>query len=470
MIPRPHKKAILVLAGLAGLCVVLWALSVARSETKTWGVLLSALPDRVSTKNITNSVYYILKQTHESVFRKDDGQNFTSKVLSSWSRSAGSSRYVLCPDTSLRFDASRPFSMGYFGAYLRAVTAGYDPAARVTNTGRCFVVTFKRGRAGYMDFLSQYENAPTVDNGACQLGLGAYRVSEISKDKITLARKEPVAHGYNEIVLYDYKGVKDPHLNDKRIKDFNRIAPFDVPEHVKKDFLSFDNLGLKSEVLLINVEDKKVREILYNCLDVDAFRRAYFPMKQSFYNIQTVFPLGIPGARAGLPYQDRSFCRGQNSAGPIVLANWRKDNIRQINKFAADLRKKTGINIKVVNYDANALAASLNTRPRAYDLLVIMLSAMRAEQLDFLSSFAGKGSYLDYDVSGANAEYEALLHEDVYGPRGQLAEGLANKLAEQYAVLTLYQGNDTVYYPKEIKNLVVGSELMEYPEVADFRW
>ncbi len=470
MMPRTHRKARLAFAGLAGLCVALWALLAARSETKKWGVLLSALPDSVSTKNITNSVYYILKQTHEPVFRKDDGQNFTSKVLSSWSRSADSSRYVLCPDTSLRFDASRSFSVEYFGDYLRAVTARYDPTATVTNPGRCCDVTFKRGRAGYLDFLSQYENAPIVDNGVYQLGLGAYMVSGISKDKITLARKEPVAHGYNEIVLYDYKGKKDPNLHNKIVKDFNRIAPFDVPEYIKKDFLSFENLGLKSEVLLINVADKKVREILYNCLDVAAFRRAYFPMKQSFYNIQTVFPLGIPGARAGLPDQDRSFYRGHNPTRPIVLANWRKDNIPQINKFAADLRKKTGINIKVVNYDANTLAASLNTRPRAYDLLVILLSAMRAEQLDFLSSFAGKDSYLDYDVAGLNADYAALLNEDARELRQRLAEGVANKLARHYAVLSLYQGNDTVYYPREIKNLVVGSEFMEYPEVAEFRW
>ena len=470
MMTCPSKKAGLALAAFAVLCAALWGLSVTRNGTKEWGALLSALFDRISTKNITNSVYYILKQTHEPVFRKDDGQNYTTKVLSSWSRSADSSRYVLCPDTSLHFDDSRPFSSEYFNGYLRAVTASYDPTATVTSNGGCCIVTFRRGRSGYLDFLSQYENTPTIDNGVYQLGLGAYRVSEISKDKITLARKEPVAHGYNKIVFYDYKGGNDPNLHNKAVKDFNRIAPFDVPEHVRKDFLSFENLGLKSEVLLINVADEKIRKVLYNCIDVDAFRRAYFPKKQSFYNIQTVFPLGIPGARAGLPFQDRQLCKKSNPTRPIILANWRKDNIPQIKEFAAAFRKRTGINIKVVNYNANALAASLSKRPRAYDLLVIMLSAMRAEQQDFLSSFAGKGSYLDYDVAGLNAEYAALLNEDAREPRSRLAERIANKLTRHYAALTLYQGNDTVYYPREIKNLVVGSELMEYPEVADFRW
>lgn len=202
----PHKKARLAFAAIAVLCAALWGLSVARSDAKVWGALLSALPDRISTKTITNSVYYILKQTHEPVFRKDDGQNYTTKVLSNWSRSADSSQYVLCPDTNLHFDTSRPFSAEYFNNYLRAVTASYDPTATVTNTGSCCAVTFKRGRSGYLDFLSQYENAPAIDNGAYQLGLGAYRISEMSKDKITLVRKEPVAHGYNKIAFYDYKG------------------------------------------------------------------------------------------------------------------------------------------------------------------------------------------------------------------------------------------------------------------------
>jgi len=180
--------------------------------------------------------------------------------------------------------------------------------------------------------------------------------------------------------------------------------------------------------------------------------------------------LGIPGARAGLPYQDRSLCGKHSFARPIILANWRKDNIPQITEFASILHKRTGLNIKVVNYDANTLAASLSKRPRAYDLLVIMLSAMRAEQQDFLSSFTGKGSYLDYNVAGLNAEYTELLNEDSREPRRRLAEEIANKLSKHYAALALYQGNDTVYYPREIKNLVVGSELMEYPEVANFRW
>lgn len=470
MLNRQNKKALFALASASLLCGGLWILSANRDETRKWGALLSALPDRISTKDITNSVYYILKQTHEPVFRKDDGQNFTSKVLNSWSRNAGSSRYVLCPNTSLRFNASRPFSADYFIDYLRVVTAKYDSAGTVTSAGNCCVVTFKRERTGYLDFLSQYENAPTVDNGTSQLGLGAYQVSQISKDKITLVRKEPVARGYNEIVLYDYKGRHDPNLNNKAVKDFNRIAPFDVPEHIRKNFLSFENLGLKSVVMLINVADEKVRKILYNCLDVDVFRRAYFPRKQSFYNIQTVFPFGVPGARAGLPCQDKSLCKGNNPGRPIILANWRKDNIPQIRDFATDLHKRTGINVKVVDYDANTLAASLNKKPRTYDLLVIMLSAMRSEQLDFLSSFAGKASYLDYDVAGLNAEYATLQNEDDREVRQTLAGGIANKLAEHYAVLTLYQGNDTVYYPREIKNLVVGRELMEYPEVAELRW
>lgn len=440
--------------------------------SREWGVLLATLPEEIATSRITNSVYYVLKQTHEPVFRKDDGQHFSSRILKDWTRSLDSSRFVFCPETTVSFDPGHPLTPSFFLEHISRVTKRYDPDARVSSAGECAEVAFKVSRAGYLDFLTSYENAPSLkrtDN--IEDGLGPYRLDTLDKSRITLLRKHRVKRGYDKIVLYGYAGKDDPRLADRNIKDFNRIGSFEVPEWVKRDYYSFDNLKLKSEILIINVPDKDTRDALYNCIDVDRFRRAFLPRKTDFHNIKTVLPLGVPGARKGLPEQR---CEPKRLAlaarRPLVFANWRDDNQRELHDFFEDFNRATGISVKVMDFEPSTLAALLHKKPRVYHLLVIMMGIMKSEHEDFLGAFFGSSSYLDFEPAGPAGVHRSLLHENDEARRSLLARDVADGLATSHAVLTLYQGNESMYYPKEIRNFTVGNEFMEDPEVANFRW
>lgn len=50
-----------------------------------------------------------------------------------------------------------------------------------------------------------------------------------------------------------------------------------------------------------------------------------------------------------------------------------------------------------------------------------------------------------------------------------LVDQLNTELAAAAVVLPLYQVVRTFYYPKHIKNLVVGRSFLEYPEIAALR-
>lgn len=64
------------------LLCVLALLGYSRDSAHTWEVLTGGLPQEISTARAAiNSVYYILKQAHEPIFRKNDGQNYISKLL-----------------------------------------------------------------------------------------------------------------------------------------------------------------------------------------------------------------------------------------------------------------------------------------------------------------------------------------------------------------------------------------------------
>ncbi len=456
------------------LLVSAWALSSwILLPSKTWGVLLSTIPTAVSTTNRTNSVNYILKQTHEPLFRKDDGQNFNSTLLRMWSRSVDSSRYEFCPDTSLSFGSGQKFTLDYFGDYIARMTARYSSAAKVVkeNNG-CFNVEFASRQPGYLDFLSLYDNAPSIERTkSIEDGLGVYSVEAIEKARIVLKRKAHVRNGYSSIVFYSRSGVSAEEMRGLGISDYNQISSFDVPDWVAKEYLGFDNLKLKSEALVINTEDKDLRDIVYNCFDVRRFRAAFLPSKHDFRDVRTLLPLGVPGAEAGLPEQICSERLKKKAQGrSLVFCNWTNDNYETLKKFFREIYGKTGLKVKLVNYEASELASLLYKKPRVYDLVVVMVGATRAEYKGFFDPFLGDNSVLSYKLEKTKNDYKKLLHEMDPQKKADISKDVAEGLAGNHSVLTLYQGYDPIYYPKEIKNIVVGRDFMEYPEVGDFRW
>jgi len=80
-----HKKAIKI--ALATLAFNL-PLKGALCAQSTWDVLIKILPTNIVAREAgLNTALYVLKQIHEPLFRINDGDNYESRVLSSWGRS-----------------------------------------------------------------------------------------------------------------------------------------------------------------------------------------------------------------------------------------------------------------------------------------------------------------------------------------------------------------------------------------------
>ncbi len=443
------------------------------THSDVWAVLTGGLSKEISVrKAAVNSVYYVLKQTHEPLFRKDDGQNYTSRLLKSWNRNLGYSSYTFCPDTSLTFNAGNVFSLKYFAAYLKGVSEKYDPDFSISSSSLCITIGFAKKRENYLDFLSLYENAPTVvRKDGFEDGLGPFTIDSIKDKKFILSRKQRVPWGYNRIVYYEYQGEKDSQLQNRDISDFNRISSFDIPEWAKQNYQKFDNIQLNAVDLMINHPNPKVRDIIYNCMDVEEFRHAFVPKRKDFYNIQTVFPLGIPGAIPGKPLQAcKQAGRRLSGVGPLVFANWRYDNEKELTAFFDTFYKRTGLRIILKNYSAEKLMQVIFNKPKPYNLIVIVFDAVRPQESIFLEAFFRKEGYLDVPLSNIKPLYQKMLYEHNPEIRIKLACEIAEVLKNKQVVLPLYQNMGALYYPKQIKNLEVGKGFLEYPEVADFRW
>lgn len=449
----------------------LMRLVVADTDPDIWRAVIVALPEKVSTKDISSTSYYILKQTHEPILRKDDGFNYTSRILKRWSRSIDYREYTFCPDISLRFDVSREFSFDFFVRHMAGITASFDSSASISASDGCLNISFLKPSRKYMDYLSAYANAPSVEiSSVAEAGLGPYIVTAVGKDEIVLARKHPMRRAFNTIYVYDYRGPDDSRLSRRFIADYNFVPTREGMVFPDSKYARFETMAPKSMVLLINLPAERSRKILYNCIDIDGMRKAFSGSAGPFNDVKTILPVGVPGGVPGKPRQNCAFKRSElRNIGTVVLANWRDDSAARLEKYAEEVSSSTGLSIKVVNYPPAELAARMRKKNRPYGLVIMMTGADR-DNFRLLASYFGKNRLLDFDIPGVEKLYEELIKEAVPDRQKVMAAKIADRISGSWALLPLYQSVTCMYYPKKIKNLSVGREFMEYPEVADFRW
>lgn len=466
----PHNKI-----AIAAIClgaIIFLFISVRKSEEVAWGVIGEIPPSINTDKGIDTSTYYIVRQTHEPLFRCDDLQNYTSLILKNWYRSADCKRFVFYPDTSLKFNKVERLTEEYFTDFVRSITTRYGADFNLTGTTDSVTVEFKEPQKKYLYFLTWYENAPAIRSGNIEYGLGKFYVASYTRDKIVFIRKQQVRDGYNKIVFYNYTGDDDQVLHNRKIQDFNLLSPFQQPEWIKKEYAGIKNPDPRTIVLLINHPDKETRKKLYNCLNVAQFRKAFVPKRNEFYDVKTVLPVGIPGAKPGLPDQ---FCQEGKTiwTGGISLINQRDDNQEPLAEYLRGFHQRTGIRIitKAIDYqDLIKIIKNPKRKPYSYNMLQIILDTFRPDHKVFFEYTSGPKSFLDITLPEVEKLFRELLLADGLDSQTKIAENLADKLGQEGMILPLYQTYSTIYYPREIKNIIVGKGFTQYPEVADFRW
>ncbi len=461
----------IITAGISWLVLSAAASSCCRAGTDTWTAFVMGVPDTVDFKrSIETGTFYILKQTHEPLFRKDDGENYSSRLLKKWERSVSSDRYLFCPDDSYKFDDGTPFGLEYFEGYIRRVTSGYADRFQSERAGACILIKFQGSRKGYLDFLTKYENSPTIKNKAgAETGLGPFRIKNFKDGQAVLERKVRTSNGYNEIVLREFKSPDDAAFKSVKASDYNHIPIAAMPAWLKDEYQGFDTVELQTNNLIINSPEKKVRSFVYNCFDIDKFRRAFFPDKRDTYDAATVLPLGVPGARFGRPEQACSPL-GHGVKRSIILLDHIANNRETLRVFSEELRRKTGVELKVIGCTPAELVAALHKKPRGYDLIVVAVDAVQPEYSLFFEYFVKEDGFLDIELPHLKSLYGDLVLEKDESVRSRIASDMADELAKEFVDLPLSQNVRRLYYPRGIKNLEIGTGFLEYPEVADFRW
>lgn len=460
---RPLLGALLLLASICG-CQL--------GANSTWTALFTYIPESVHVETaVDGTSYYVCRQTHEPLFRHEDGQNYVSRVLSAWSRNLKHTEFKFCPKERLVFEPGQPFSPDFLEKFLSGSTKKYGPPFTLERSGACSVVRFSSPQPGYLNHLSRLENSPSISTGNRSSGLGPYRIENISKSTVLLQRKTPVSGGYNRIEIRLFgTGEKEP-VNLRKVSDFNKLSSFQQPDWVRSEYAGFDNIELRVVGLAINHPDPRVRKVLYNCINPREFRKMAVPSRKDFYDIQTVLPLGVPGALGGTPPQTCSV-PSELKGTSVIFANSRTDNYEQMTQYALEFKKRTGIELVVKNLGSEEVDAMLLDPKRRgqYNLALIVTYNARQDQEGFFVFYVGANKVIGHVPANLDHMLFALERETEPLKKKELAERLADDLGEHALALPLYQTFARLYYPPGIKNLSVGRGFEEIPDIGDLRW
>jgi hypothetical protein len=460
---RTYSKTII-------LCLICILSSCSKKKDDTWNTIAVGLPNKLDPSvAMLNMGYYLLKQTHLPFLQKNSKGTFDSNLLTEWSRSLNSQDFKFCLKIAADFDNNNKYtSLGLF-ADLKRIATKYDKESRISKKNDCILVSFGQSSFSFLEVLSQYENAPTlpIDDKPFDLGLGAYRVKDFTKDNIVLERKVKVNDGYNKIIFHSYNGKDDTILQRNDIEDFNRVLISHLPSWVIKKYKSYPVSLLQTVVLLLNQKNFNERNSLFNCLDVKKFRDAYFPKRNQYADITTILPLGIVGGEKGLPNQ--SCPKNLGSMREFVIYNWNVDNQLSLKKYFSEIEKQHGIKVKIKNIKMSEFANLVLKDTHPYDMAVIALDAVSEDYEAFFGPLVNKVRVIDVKAPKSAkllGEINNLRDDD---KRVKIIRALNDQLNRKKVVLPLFQEVRQFYFPDHLTGLKLGRDSLEYLNIAEIK-
>ncbi|MCT4642772.1 MAG: hypothetical protein N4A33_10805 [Bacteriovoracaceae bacterium] len=437
------------------------------NKDRNWNTIAVGLPKEVKPSIAQiNMGLYVIKQTHEPILRPKNRNELYSQILSKWNRNKNNTAFKFCLKENLVFDDDMPYKQEEFHNHLKVITKKIASDVVIKKSNQCSIVEFKGPQNDFLSYLAKYENAPSkkVTNRPWEIGLGPYKVVSLEDQKIKLIRKKPTDDGYNEIIFESYNGADDKILKRKEIEDFNRVLITDLPSWIKESYKEYNVALLQSVNLLINVKNKDERKYLFNCLDIEKFRQAFMPKQLSFTDIKTILPIGIPSAKKGKAAQN---CKKLEKLSPkYKFYNWNKSSSESLKNYFADLKEKTNILIEVVDITMDYFVEIILKNPHPYDLTVAALDAVSIDYDAFYSPVLSDVSVIDFRDDKSQKLYNKFKTAN---KKGLILEDLNKAILESNLILPLYQEVRDFYYPKQIKNLNLGIDDLEYLEIGDLK-
>lgn len=436
-------------------------------RSETWKVLMIGSFDQLKpTASNSDHVSYVLRQTHEPIFRRDENKQVVSRILNNWNRSEDYKSFRLCPNTNLEFANGQNLDASDLENSIKSTWSGITKFETKQENG-CLSIQFREPRRNFFDALMSFGASPSrpTANPHIEMGLGPFRVEEFSKKRILLTRKQPdSSKRFDKIEIKNTDLMTADQIDDHSVQDFNMLRGSHVPAWVATEYFEYPNSNLENFLLVINVADFKIRQAIYNCIDVPALTEAHGHVKR-INEIASLYPIGISGAKSGKIPQT-CIKRQLNVSKPLVFINPKPENQAKYIKVFDDLTSKTGIPFIVKQISFSDLGHYLTDTHSGYDLAIVAVQNEFADMTDFLELIADQKKQIhSLSLPDLNQKYNQFKNTSDPVRRQKMGVALNDEILNLALTAPLFQPVIPIYYPKDVTLPSVGSSFTTAPEV-----
>lgn len=460
---------------IALIMLLLFSFSCSHRE-RSFSILSQEIPTRINPYDShINYKLYILKQLFEPLFIYGSSGNYTSNILSSWNASEEHRIYTLCLKDGITFSNGKTLTVGDLKKNLLRLEQNKlikKTIIALSTLDSCMVVRFNDQYIRFPADLSSYTAAiidPDTEDNNIVIGISDYVVKSITPDIIHLSTQNKDLT-YSDIYFYKlaphYEEGKAPYRIEN-IDDFNQLPVEYLPDFIRQ-FNKYEAPILLTLIAIINVKDRDVRNIIFNCLNYDELRHVFTPKRNSFKNIGGILPVGVLGAIETPPDQKCSFQPLKQRVNLTYIEALRPESIGPLQKYVDSRLLRYNIKLNIVKKDINELADMLFSEDKPYDFTIIGMDASSPDPFSFLQYFFDKDILVTKVTSD---DLAPLMNEYLATDNAENKKELARKanqvLTDNFQVIPLYQDERLFYFPSGVRNITSDPMYLNFLKISE---
>lgn len=437
-----------------------------------WRVAIVGSPVRITPSDANLlPTSYILKQTHEPIFNKDKNGSFYSNILDHWGRSIDYKDFRLCIAEPRYFGEGEYFTFSLLkDLVLRSLQAFKENHYKYEADNNCLTLHFNTAFPDFLTLLSSLENAPSRKSKIANVenGLGDFIVENFSKELVTLKRKREDASKIDQINFYNIEFIEHDRELMGKMDDINHLLAKSLATIPKEKFKAFEYSPLREFVLLINVRDEKIRESIFNCVNIDLLRKSAYLDEKQFNDVSTLFPVGIRGGKPGKLYRkcNLELTSSRNATRQIDFKIWEGVDVNGIENAFANVHingKKVPIIVhrkKYVNLIEDMIA-------KKFDLALMVVDTRESSYHSFFDYIYDNNQTL-VNPSGKEGYslYNQLKNKSDLKDQYVISLKLQQIVFSEHIVLPIFQPVRTFYYPKNVSGLYMLEDFLDFPNLS----
>ena len=480
------KKVCLALILISILAISAKSLFIHSSNTHTYTIALTVLPDRLEPWSNPVNVYgLILEALYYPLVNVDPlTKNITSAFLDTVKTrgtTSDLSNYVLCLKEKLTFSDGSPVTPDDFlYSMLRFHKAEIlaQNTAELKARGSCIEVHLKASDPLYLERFNSISSTilkRSTENEPVPTGVGSYVVQSFLKSKIVLVSSQHASPYFSTIEYIKVVDAED--AISKGITDLNHLYQGPLPASFLFGKSVIERLSMKTYAVLNRISNEMVRKQFASCFPRDEFSKI---TGLSLKDIPGFLPMGAPGfeskfsdATTNISLINCHFDSSNKTTVDFISYNPSTDG--KIREFFNVHRGQLPINVNVVSTTVLEFSKRLMDLKPMIALVGIDSSGSSAgafgESAVFFESFirSDHSAIIGERIPDLEAKVRLAVAETSSEKKDQLYRDAQQLVLRSGFCIPLGQLVSTHVYPKTIKNVVWSDVGGELPRIDQLR-